>query len=161
MLSPLLALLGSSSEHSCSPLHHQVSRPMLSWTAPSCASENSPPSWAVLSWQMELGLRLSPSLPTQLGPNRPAEGEWLRHTAAGPWVLLAVAFRPVLGQGMPLGLSELRKTRERFLLHWVVREGYFFFPTGKVLDYPLMGVGGCCSSSVSLFLITVVNMSYV
>lgn len=90
MLSPLLTLLGSNSrEQSCSPLHHQVSGPALSCAAPSCALENSPPSaagasWAILGWQMELGLHLSPSLPTQLGPSHPAEGEWLRHTAAQP-----------------------------------------------------------------------------
>lgn len=64
-------------EHSCSPVHHQVSGQVLSFAAPSWASENSLPSaagasWAILGWQMELGLHLSRSLPIQLGPNRPA-----------------------------------------------------------------------------------------
>lgn len=82
-----------------------------------------------------------------------------------PSVLLAVGIQAGAGAGNATGAVTAEEDAREIPVGWVVRDGYFFFPTGKGLDYLCLGRGGACGrycrSSVSLFLITVVNILYV
>lgn len=90
---------------------------------------------------MELGLRLSPSLPTQLGPNRPAEGEWLRHTAARPLSAPCCGIQACAGAGNAAGVVRAEEDAREIPVALGSQRG-IFFPHRESLRLPSDGGGG-------------------